>query len=136
VRGILIKRVLICIAVFAAVHYHIVERHGSHIQGWIVDLGQRAGCEVIALGRILWGPDGPFVGEGLKVAAFNFAARNGAWLIGSMAGWAAALAAYGACCGLERFRPLGYRGPSRCGRCGYELSGLKEPRCPECGLVI
>ena len=25
---------------------------------------------------------------------------------------------------------------TRCGRCGYILSGLKEPRCSECGVAI
>jgi hypothetical protein len=23
--------------------------------------------------------------------------------------------------------------PSHCGECGYDLHGLREPRCPECG---
>ncbi len=23
--------------------------------------------------------------------------------------------------------------PSHCGKCGYDLAGLPEPRCPECG---
>jgi hypothetical protein len=25
---------------------------------------------------------------------------------------------------------------TRCGRCGYILSGLQEPRCSECGVAI
>lgn len=34
---------------------------------------------------------------------------------------------------LARTRLLRYRGPTRCGVCGYTLTGLREARCPECG---
>lgn len=34
----------------------------------------------------------------------------------------------------DRLRRRGVRdGHTRCGRCGYILKGLSEPRCPECG---
>ena len=32
--------------------------------------------------------------------------------------------------------PRWQHGVTRCGRCGYILSGLREPRCPECGTPI
>lgn len=32
--------------------------------------------------------------------------------------------------------PRWERDYTRCGRCGYILSGLQEPRCPECGVAI
>jgi hypothetical protein len=28
------------------------------------------------------------------------------------------------------------RGPKRCEKCGYDLTGLKKPKCPECGTVF
>jgi hypothetical protein len=28
------------------------------------------------------------------------------------------------------------RGPKRCEKCGYDLTGLKKPKCPECGHVF
>jgi len=31
----------------------------------------------------------------------------------------------------NRYRPIFLRG--HCGKCGYDLQGLPEPRCPECG---
>jgi hypothetical protein len=31
----------------------------------------------------------------------------------------------------NRYRPI--YPPGHCGRCGYDLQGLPEPRCPECG---
>ncbi len=31
----------------------------------------------------------------------------------------------------NRYRPI--YPPGRCGKCGYDLQGLPEPRCPECG---
>jgi hypothetical protein len=44
---------------------------------------------------------------------------------------------YWLCAGpLGRTRFFGYRGPTRCGACGYGLQGLREPKCPECGVVI
>ena len=32
--------------------------------------------------------------------------------------------------------PRWERDYTRCGRCGYILSGLQKPRCPECGVAI
>ncbi|MCP4249183.1 MAG: hypothetical protein GY778_19235, partial [bacterium] len=47
-------------------------------------------------------------------------------------GWAAIAYMYN--------RPLGFSpdldGYTRCGRCGYILRGIEEPRCPECGTRI
>jgi hypothetical protein len=28
------------------------------------------------------------------------------------------------------------RGPKRCEKCGYDVTGLKKPKCPECGTVF
>ena len=36
---------------------------------------------------------------------------------------------------IERHRRLRID-PTRCPRCGYDIRGLPEPRCPECGGVI
>ncbi len=30
-------------------------------------------------------------------------------------------------------RPRKHEGPPQCNCCGYNLTGLSEPRCPECG---
>jgi hypothetical protein len=30
----------------------------------------------------------------------------------------------------------GKGGPKRCEKCGYDLTGLKKPKCPECGTVF
>jgi len=136
VRMVLLKRLLVCLAVFVAVDVDVAERQRVDLERWIIERGEAAGCQVMQAGAIVWGPDGPFFGGGLKVRAFNFAAKHGPWLGGAAAGWLTAVGAYMVCRRLERFRPLGYRGPTRCGRCGYRLAGLREPRCPECGLVI
>ncbi len=135
-RRILFKRLLIGILCFAAAYTLMTHTWSATIAGWIISWGKAAGCPVTQSGVVAWGPSGPFLGEDLKVRAFNFLARNGVWLVGAIVGFVAALGAYSTCRGLERWWPLGYRGPTRCGGCGYVLHGLREPRCPECGLVI
>lgn len=135
-RFILIKRLLISTAVFAIVDVYVGERHHSDMQEWIIQRGRAAGCQVIVESRVLWGRDGPFFGGGFKVRLFNGLAMYGPWLAGAMSGFAAAAGTYAACRALGRRGPRESKGVTRCGRCGYALAGLKEPRCPECGLVI
>lgn len=55
--------------------------------------------------------------------------RAGEWAV---ADGTAALA----CVALALVGPVilpGLRDPSKCRRCGYDIRGLPEPRCPECG---
>ena len=48
------------------------------------------------------------------------------------------LVPYTALCGVvflrNRYRPIYL--PGHCGRCGYDVQGLPEPRCPECGQAF
>ena len=104
---------------------------------WICRAGHRAGCEVFVSSAYLIGPDGPFLGEGPRDAAWNWAWRNATWILASGAGAAAALVTYVICAGpLGRTRLLGYRGTTRCGACGYDLAGAREAKCPECGRAV
>ena len=92
---------------------------------------------MIRIGVLVMHANGPFVGDDPRTAAWNWAYRHGPWMATTGAAYAAALAAYGLCAGpLGRGRVFGYRGPTRCGRCGYALHGLREPRCPECGTAM
>ncbi len=43
------------------------------------------------------------------------------------------LALFGAITIWVGYAPPVRRDPPRCARCGYILTGLQEPRCPECG---
>jgi hypothetical protein len=137
VRRPLTTRVAIALAVFGAAHVWISREHHWNIQNWILERGQAAGCTVVQLGYIVMGQDGPFFGDDPKNRAWNFAYRNAPWLAAAFASYAAAMAAYTLAAGpLGRTRLFGYRGPTCCGSCGYQLRGLNEPKCPECGTPI
>lgn len=53
--------------------------------------------------------------------------------IGFIVWWTLLGAALGAVYHPFRQTRLARRDPSRCRKCGYDLHGLPEPRCPECG---
>src|SRR5262245_22821642 len=130
----LVLRLLTSIACFAAVQAHVSRAHAWHIRDWIVTLAKRAGCQPIFASRVLaWGPNGPFFGDDAKTRAFNLLAWLGPWWLSLAAGFAAALIAYALAARWSGWRLSGYRGPTRCGRCGYVLTGLRQPTCPECG---
>jgi hypothetical protein len=133
----MLKRLLVSTLVFGLVWLYVWGLHRYDVENWIVSGGQRVGLEVENIsGHILWTEDGPFFGEGLRVRIANWLARNGGLHAAVWCSFLSAAAAYGLCARAYRWRVLGYRGPTRCGVCGYGLSGLREPRCPECGRAI
>ena len=137
VTRIMLKRMVLSVAVFAVVHSVCADRWRWPVQNWIVRRAKAAGCQPLFESRVMmWGPDGPFYGEGFKTRAFNYAATWGPWWAGVLGSFAAAVGVYGVGVRLERTRAMGYRGETRCGMCGYRLAGLKEAKCPECGRGI
>ena len=138
VTRIMLKRTLLCVAVFAVIHGVVMPRWEWPVQQWILDMARAAGCHAIYEdgGVMARGRGGPFAGDDLKERFFNYAADRGAWWVSLMAAFASVACVYGVCVRLERTRVLGYRGETRCGGCGYGLTGLKEPKCPECGRAI
>jgi hypothetical protein len=129
-----LARLAAALAVFAAVHGYVAWYHGSKIGLWVVGVGQAFGMNVTQLSGKYVSPH-PFDGAGFWAAAWNHAYALGPPVICAMAAWlaaAAVFAAYGGLGSLRRSRD----GLTRCGGCGYILSGLKEPRCPECGRAI
>ena len=136
-RRVILKRLIVCIPVFGLVWLYVWGLHRYDVQSWIVDAGQRMGLQVTNMsGHIIWMEGGPFFGSGPRMRVANWIASNGVYTGGACAGFLGAAGAYGLCAWAYRWRPLGYRGRTRCGACGYGLSGLREPRCPECGRVV
>lgn len=136
-KRIMLKRVVLSVLVFTAVHAAFADRWKYPVQAWIVRRAKAAGCQPFFESRVMmWGPDGPFYGDGFKTSFFNFAASWGPWWAGMLGSFLAAVVVYLACVRLERSWVLGYRGRTRCGGCGYGLAGLKEAKCPECGRVV
>jgi hypothetical protein len=136
VRQVRLLRLFLSLAVFAGVYAWLTGGCSGRILEWILDAGRAAGCGLTQTGGIAWGPGGPFVGDGLRVRAFNILAREGVWLTGAGVGFTAAFLVYACLVRTEHWRLVGYRGPTRCGPCGYTLRGLRGPRCPECGREI
>lgn len=136
-RKVFWKRAIPAVLVFAAVQVVVTRVWGWDLQFWIIERGKAAGCDVVQSSAYFIGEDGPFFGEGFRDAAWNFVWRHAALMSASGAGLACAALVYALGAGpLRRTRVFGYRGPTRCGACGYALAGLVEPRCPECGRAI
>ncbi len=136
-RWVFLKRVLPAAVCFAVVQESLLRAYEWDLRSWVTRHGEAAGCGVMRSGPYFIGRSGPFIGEDLKHDAWNFAWRHVGLAVSSAAGLGAAAGVYTVCaCGLGRTRLFGYRGPTRCGVCGYALAGLTEPRCPECGRAI
>ena len=137
--GYMTRRLAVALVCFGAAHVLVDERLAGPIRSAIVSLGEAAGQRVAYISVLVVGPDGPFLGEGSGTRVWNLAWRNAPWAAAAAAGWTAAMLAYAACASprlLGRSRLFAYRGPTRCGGCGYVLTGLREMRCPECGRGI
>lgn len=136
-RGVFWKRAAPALLVFAVVQVYVGRVWKWDIERWVLERGEAAGCQAVQLGEYLVGERGPFVGEGARDQAWNSVWRHATLAVSSAAGLAGAGAVYALAAGpLGRTRVFGYRGPTRCGSCGYALAGLAESRCPECGRRI
>lgn len=134
---VFVKR-LTAAAVCAACVHTLVARRSAEVSDWIARAGNRAGCEWVFMSGVYAVTDsGVFHGDDPKTRAWNVAYRHGASLAAAGAAWGAGAGVYLLAAGpLGRTRVFGHRGATRCGRCGYDLAGLAQPRCPECGRVL
>jgi hypothetical protein len=94
-----------------------------------VELGEAIGLKVARINGL------PFCEDGFWPGVWNAAYLHGPSLLCALAAWLGAVLAFAALGGLGLPRPV-LDGRTRCGWCGYILSGLREPRCPECGRRI
>ncbi|MCX5688573.1 MAG: hypothetical protein NTV94_02055 [Planctomycetota bacterium] len=127
--------VLICTA-FGVV-FALVDQRQSEIARGVLWVGERVGAHPLYIsGAAFSGANGPFAGSGTADTVMNWVFRWAAAAIGMSLGWLAATVVRML---LHRWLPARGAprdGRTRCGRCGYHLSGLSKPVCPECGLVI
>lgn len=136
-RRIFLRRLVLPLVVFGVAHVWIAARWGEEIREWTVGRGERAGGSVFRSGPYFVGERGPFLGDSGVDRRWNFLYRNLAWAAAAAGGFCAAAAVFTIeSTLLGCTRPFGYRGPTRCGGCGYMLAGLCEPCCPECGQRI
>lgn len=136
-RWVFLKRAVPAAVLFALVQVGVERTWQWDIESWIVHRGIDAGCDAFLSRTYVVGEHGPFFGDDTKCARWNFLWRHATLAASTAAGLASAAAVYGLAAGpLGRTRAFGYRGPTRCGSCGYALAGLTEPRCPECGRCI
>ncbi|MBC7836143.1 MAG: hypothetical protein H7Y88_13740 [Phycisphaerales bacterium] len=134
-------RFSLAMLLFGTTFAYVMERHRWDISMRAFEIGKRAGCAYFQSGVIAVGNSGPFFGNDVVTAACNFAWRRGPDLAAAGAGM---MAFAGAWWLLPWARCHGRMGPrrgvrdgvTRCGRCQYALSGLREPMCPECGHRI
>ena len=135
VGGTLARWVLVCIT-FGVV-FALVDRRPFEIRRGVQWIGERLGAQTSFSGvtRSHPTPD-PFQGAGIVNTVMNWVYWRAPAAIGIGLGWLAAAVVRML---LHRWLPawgVARDGRTRCGRCGYHLSGLSKPVCPECGLVI
>ncbi len=101
------------------------------ITNWIRDaafrVGKSLGCGYAVSGEVFIGRDGPF-SSGAWAQACNLLWREGPRFFVATAGFIPALAAFHVVA-LRRLPT----DPSLCHSCGYDLTGVQSPTCPECG---
>ncbi len=138
-RAVIVRRVFLSWIAAVVVTTCVVTRDDRHeLQLYFLKLGRQLGGRVVEISMVVYGPEGPFYGEGLSPKLLNFMWRAGPRLVILLSGLLAALLVYHAAASwLWRSGPLrglcGYRGPTICGRCGYRLAGNVSGCCPECG---
>jgi hypothetical protein len=81
--------------------------------------------------------NGPFQTDTAVGHVFNVIARYGPDISRAIVCGAGAMGVYLLAAGpLSRLSLFRYRGPTRCGACGYALATLRKPICPECGKSL
>lgn len=135
-RGVL--RLLVPMLPVFAVVYAIGERQQWRCQRLVFDVATGvSSVQYFASGPVFVGREGPFVGDGGATRFWNFVWRQAGWAPAPLAAAGAAMAVYLVRDAVARRRRCGAAdGITRCGTCGYELRGLREPVCPECGTRI
>lgn len=132
-----VLRLLVPMLVAFAVVFTIGERRQWRCQQWVFDVATKvSGVRYFASGPVLVGPQGPFIGEDATTRFWNFVWRQAGWAPAPLTASASAMAVYLVWDAMARRRHRAGDGVTRCGRCGYALSGLREPVCPECGTRI
>lgn len=96
----------------------------------IVNIGEALGGQVMYLGRMVVGPNGPFQGSGWIDRLGNIAYLYASQLL--MLSAAASLTITGARLLIMRGF-VKVRTDSACHQCGYSLIGIASSKCPECG---
>lgn len=99
-------------------------------QNVFLKIGEALGGDVVYLGRMMMGPNGPFHGDGWSARAFNAAYMHGPELV--MLSAAACATVIGARLLIMR-RFVKVRSDGVCESCGYSLAGITSLTCPECG---
>ncbi|MFZ4575217.1 MAG: hypothetical protein ACOYN0_12515 [Phycisphaerales bacterium] len=135
------RRMLRCFwpaAVVLAVAFALLHPAGDWARSVIERTARSGGAKTMLSSQVFFvGPNGPFFGEGASVRFWNFAWTHVRWAVPTFGALGAATCTFALCSGrLGHFATFSPRGPTRCGRCGYALSGLREPVCPECGTRI
>lgn len=99
-------------------------------QSVFLKIGEALGGDVMYLGQMMMGPDGPFHGDGWSAKVLNAAYMYGPELV--MLGAAACITVIGARLLIMR-RVVKIRSDDACESCGYSLAGITSVTCPECG---
>lgn len=109
----------------------VLEPHVSNsIASGAFSLGKLLGCGYFQSGAIAIGPDGPFM-TGRWAPACNAIWRIAPSIVGSATAFVPAMLVFHV---LVR-RRVASLGPG-CTTCGYDVTGLRGPLCPECGAAI
>ncbi len=119
--------------------FTVVILNAGGVYGWIFRTAKRFGAQpVFESGGKFGSIDGRVFMEGTLAGwAGNVAYANVGWVLPVMAGMVCGGVVYAVCAGpLGHTRLFTSRGATRCGRCGYELRGLRVPVCAECGTRI
>lgn len=119
--------------------FTVVCLNSGDVYGWIFRTAKRFGAKpVFESGAKFGSIDGRVFMEGTLAGwAGNVAYAHAGWVLPVLAGLVSGGVVYAVCAGwLGHTRLFAGRGVTRCGRCGYELRGLREPVCAECGTSI
>jgi hypothetical protein len=94
-----------------------------------LSLGKFLGCQYAQLGRMVMGPDGPFI-SGARAPLCNAIWRTAPRLAASAAAFLPAMIVFHQLVRRRAALPAGC-----CLNCGYDLAGLPSAACPECGTL-
>lgn len=134
----MLMRLLATIVSIGAAHVYLDRVMTRHFHDAFLRLGEATGSPVFRISGFLGsGTNGPFYGQDLAATFWNTMYRYGPTFANAILACLIAIATHKLVSGLfGRTRLFGYRGPTRCGGCNYNLANLGATRCPECGKVL